>query len=616
MKSLTRHPWRLAAGFLLLAALGTGVALALRDPVGPTPPGGFELARSAWSYTTSTSCESCHPQNSESWRRTFHRTMTQELPDAVVSGRFDGQPLDWMGVRAVPRRSADGTGYEIELPHPTTGERRSFPIVRTVGSRRMQQYVTKMGDRHVRLPVAFSIQEDRWFHLSEAFFHPDGESYHTNTAVWDLNCIFCHNVKADPGRDANVRVRPELGPEGRLDSSVAELGIACEACHGPGEEHAARMRSPLRRVVFELGERDDPTIVHPGKLDQRRSAQVCGHCHGQRLPNREEDIQAIFRDGDPFTPGEDLARYFRPVRRSSSIGSYSLAPRFWPDGSPRLTAYEYQGLTSSPCFERGTMTCLSCHAMHSGDPHGQLRPDRLGNAMCTQCHGEYEETAKLESHTRHVAASTGSQCISCHMPPVVYGVMSWHPSHQIQSPDPRAAARLAMPDACTTCHTGRSRAWAVEARERLWGPAPGGVLAGDAPLSRMPEIPRALLAGDVVYRTLAAARLGENSPEPPEPDAARFAVPLLGELLLDPYPNVRRTARLSLLRLTNDVTVPYAHDSLDRRVMVRDLFVGRPLSPAPPAGAGWPFDATGRPIPGLLQALYAERVEVPVSIGE
>jgi|CXWL01.1.fsa_nt_gi predicted CXXCH cytochrome family protein len=537
--------------------------------------------------------------------------MTQELPDAVVRGRFDGQPLDWLGVRAVPRRS--GAGYEIELPHPRTGERRAFPVVRTVGSRRMQQYVTRMGDRHVRLPVAFSIEEDRWFHLSEAFFHPDGESYHTNTAVWDLNCIFCHNVKARPGRDARVRVGPEVGPEGRIDSSVAELGIACEACHGPGEVHAERMRSPLRRLGFGLKDSDDPTIVHPGKLDQRRSAQVCGHCHGQRLPNREEDIQTILRDGDPFTPGEDLSRYYQPIHASSAIGSYSLAPRFWPDGSPRLTAHEYQGLTTSPCFERGTMTCLSCHAMHAGDPHGQLRPDRPGNSMCTQCHGDFDGP-RLEDHTRHAAASTGSQCVACHMPPVVYGVMSWHPSHQIQSPDPRAAARLAMPDACTTCHTGRSRSWAATERERLWGPAPSGTRPGDRPLPRVPEIPRALLAGDVVYRTLAAARLAEDSPEP---DAGRFAVPILGELLLDPYPNVRRTARLALLRWAGSgIVVPYAHDPLAERLALRDLLTARPLSPVPPLAAGWPFDPGGRPIPELLQSWAAERVEVPVSIGE
>ena len=150
-----------------------------------------------------------------------------------------------------------------------------------------------------------------------------------------------------------------------------------------------------------------------------------------------------------ITPaGEDLSKYFTPVDRGVTIGSFSFATRFWSDGSPRLTAYEYQGLLRSDCFRRGGMTCLSCHAMHAGDPHGQMRPDLPGDAICTQCHGAYSGT-RLAQHTRHARASAGSRCVACHMPPVVYGIMNWHPTHEIVSPDPRAAAASGKPDACT-----------------------------------------------------------------------------------------------------------------------------------------------------------------------
>ena len=60
----------------------------------------------------------------------------------------------------------------------------------TVGSRRIQQYVTRIGDRHVRLPLAWNIEEKRWVHLNGAFLHPDGSDFNTHRADWDNNCIF------------------------------------------------------------------------------------------------------------------------------------------------------------------------------------------------------------------------------------------------------------------------------------------------------------------------------------------------------------------------------------------------------------------------------------------
>lgn len=601
--------WPLAAGALVVAVLAIGAfAMARYDPVGPAPPGGFGALRAEAAYLTSDGCASCHRNRLASWQRTFHRTMTQTASEQAVRAPFDGRTLDWLGVLSIPRRTSEG-GFEIETSHPATGEHQRFPVAMTVGSRRMQQYVTRMGDRHVRLPVAYSIAEQRWFHLSEAFFHADGEPFHANTTVWDLNCIFCHNVKARPGLDLSSRVAADLGPPAKIAASVAEQGIACEACHGPGGEHARRMRSPLRRVAFDWSGAADPTIVHPARLDPRRSTQVCGHCHGQRVPVVPEQIREILSTGDPFTPGEDLGRYFAPVTAETRVGDYSFAPRFWADGSPRLTAYEYQGLLRSRCFTEGEMSCLSCHAMHAGDPHGQLRPDRPGDAMCTQCHSAGYAGEPLAAHTHHAPESAGSRCTACHMPPVVYGIMSWHPTHEIVSPDPRRAAGFRMPDACTLCHAGRSRRWAAEQTETWWPGAQRG--GGPRELPEEPEMARALFAGDVVYRTLAAHALGRPSPER---EAARAAVPLLAQLLIDPFPNVRRTARLSLVGLLSRGDLPWALDPLDERRRMLDVLSAQPV--LPPLGEGWPFLEDGGLDRGMLDGWAAERVEVPVAIGE
>jgi len=573
----------LAAGATLALVAGWRIAASLRDPVGPRPPGGFEAARARAAYRTSKTCAPCHPDHAASWGRTFHRTMTQDPTPAAIQAPFDGRAIEAMGVTSTVRRQGDV--FFIDTPDPGSDRAVAHRVDRVTGSRRMQQFESKSDDRFVRLPIAWSIAERRWFHLAEAFFHPDGDDFHAHRAVWDLNCIFCHTTRPVPGLDARER----------LASRPAELGVACEACHGPGEEHARRMRSPLRRYAMRFSGEDDPTIVNPSHLSKERSVQVCGHCHGQRLPVDRNAIREILAQGDPYRPGEDLSRYFEPVTRETNLGAFSFATRFWGDGSPRLTAYEYQGMLRSPCYLRGTMTCLSCHTMHDGDPRGQIRADRAGDSLCTQCHKAYTG-AKLTAHSKHAPDGPGSRCVACHMPPVVYGIMSWHPSHQISSPDPAAAARTGTPDACTLCHSGRSRGWAAK--------RPAG-------RSEPPELVHALFAGDAVYRTLAAERLGHPSPDP---GVAERTVPLLAELLLDPYPAVRRTAREALARLTGRADLPGALDTLPLRRAERARLQDTARPPA--AEDGWPFTAAGALDRRRLAEWKHERREAEVSIGE
>jgi hypothetical protein len=185
--------------------------------------------------------------------------------------------------------------------------------------------------------------------------------------------------------------------------------------------------------------------------------------------------------------------------------------------------------------------------------------------------------------------------------------MTWHPTHEIASPDPGAAAALRKPESCTVCHTGRSLAWATESSRRFWPHAGEKQEAGAD--DSVPELVRALFAGDVVYRTLAAHRLSAPSPES---EVAERVVPLLAELLIDPYPNVRRTARESLVRLTGRTDLPLALDPLARRdALRRELQAARP-APA----AGWPFLPDGALDRARLEQWKRERQEVPVSIGE
>jgi predicted CXXCH cytochrome family protein len=522
------------------------------------------VAREDLGYETSRACLRCHPDHTASWARTFHRTMTQEACAESVLGDFSGATFEFLG--RVAKMSREGDCFFVDYEDAAGRRLARHRVARTVGSRRYQQYLTLDEGRglYLRLPVAWHVERERWIHLNGAFLFPDSENWDQHLASWNDNCVFCHNVKATPRALLSRELADPSGPtpvnrKVFLGTAVEELGIACEACHGPGEEHVRRNADPLRRAFLHLGGDADPTIVNPERLSKERSAQVCGHCHGARLPVDpfEFVLHTMGEKGDPYVPGEDLSRWWRPIQRDSRVfedgemgGETTFALRFWPDGEARLTAYEYQGLLQSPCFQRGELTCISCHSMHKGDPRGQLTEEMRGDGACLQCHRSIAED--LRAHTMHDPAGSGSRCLECHMPRDTYGILSIHRTHRISNPDPAAAAREGRPDACTLCHLDRTAHWAAESATAWWGESyewKGGVVEAD-----LAESVRDLLSGDVVERCVAAWSMGRPD-APLDGDARAWTIPLLLLALEDVYPAVRHFAWASLESVLADFSV-------------------------------------------------------------
>jgi hypothetical protein len=478
-------------------------------------------------YVGSEACGRCHEDNHRSWHRTFHRTMTAEATPATVLGAFDGATLRHDGVLA--RMDRDPAGAFHMTFTPDGGPERVVTVARTVGSHRYQQYLAKEGDTYWRLPVAWHVEERRWFPMTGAFLFADdtrldvpgrpvfgGGVFDRHVTRWNDNCVFCHNVAPDPGLDAAT---------GRFATSTAELGVACEACHGPGAAHVAANADPLRRLWLWTRRAADPTIVDPARLPSERSAEVCGRCHGQRIT---ADVGPFMAHGDPFVPGDELARTTTPLWRDTPLRGdpTAFAPRFWADGTPRLTAYEYQGLLQSRCAREGQLTCTTCHGMHEGDPRGQVRARFRGAAadgMCTQCHAALADGAAAARHSRH-GERDGVRCVSCHMPRVVYGVLDVHRSHRIEVPDAAKAASAGRPDACAGCHVEKAFA--------------GGASTIDA-----------LFSGGPVARAVAADALGRVQVPLAADARARRQSALLEAMTSDAYPAVRHLAARSLGRL-------------------------------------------------------------------
>ncbi|HVU49312.1 MAG TPA: multiheme c-type cytochrome [Polyangia bacterium] len=514
---------RIAAGAIAVFAVVAGLRLRRLAAEAATPRDLHGVA-----YAGSDACGRCHEDNHRSWHRTFHRTMTAEATPASVLGAFDGATLRHDGVAARMDRDAAGA-FRVTFT-PDGGPPRAVTVARTVGSHRYQQYLAKEGDTYWRLPVAWHVEEERWFPMTGAFLFADdtrldgpgrpvfgGGLFDRHVTRWNDNCVFCHNVAPDPGLDAAT---------GRFATTTAELGVACEACHGPGAAHVAANADPLRRLWLRARGAADPTIVNPARLPPRRSAAVCGRCHGQRIA---ADVGPFLAHGDPFVPGDDLAPATTPLWRDTALRGERgvFAARFWGDGTPRLTAYEYQGLLQSRCAREGQLTCTSCHGMHEGDPRGQVRARFRGagaDGMCTQCHAALADAATSARHSRH-AERDGVRCVSCHMPRIVYGVLDIHRSHRVEIPDAAGAAAAGRPDACAGCHVERA-------------------FAGGAPSTL-----EALVSGGPVTRAVAADALGRAQVTLDAAARRRREAALLDTMASDAYPAVRHLAARALGRL-------------------------------------------------------------------
>lgn len=520
-------------------------------------------------YIGAERCENCHQDRHESWARTYHRTMTQAVSEQTVQGKFEGQSLSYFGATLRPIK--EGQRYYFEFLDASAQPIGKVEINRLVGSHRYQQFLTKhvgsaedpASETYYRLHYLWHQKEQRWVHMNAAFLGRDTQLFDEQVANWNSNCVFCHNTGPKPRisnldalrERARAGERVDVQQQARYDTELADLGISCEACHGPGGEHANRMaRTPLR-LAASMGTTDQ-SIVNPEDLDAARSNDVCGACHAQRTVNNANDIDRLLREGPSFRPGNKLSDHVQVLQASTTVPGnadpHLYQNRFWSDGSVRLSAYEFQALNASACAKNAELSCIGCHTMHGGEPEGQLpagvKDGTPGDRLCLRCHEPIKQ--QLAEHTRHSADSDAARCISCHMPRQVYGVMDIHRSHQIQTPNPTLDANAGKPNACLNCHLEQNSVWAQTQLNALWPKTPKTMpaqRADGAPLELADGF-AALIAGDPVRQAVAAFELG-NFSDATLVENLRLRLPWLIAALADDRPGIRRFAWHSLQKL-------------------------------------------------------------------
>ena len=174
---------------------------------------------------------------------------------------------------------------------------------------------------------------------------------------------------------------------------VAEAGISCERCHGPGQDHI-QFHDSGKAVSQSV----DP-IVNPTKLGAIERDDVCNQCH---LQGRFEILRSG-RQPDDFRPGDAISDIWTIFVEGTNVNE---------DQSTKAVSHVQQ-MQSSRCYIESdrALACVSCH-----DPHGMAPPAERAmqfRQACLKCHQTDHCT---ESMSVRQETSIADNCTECHMP--------------------------------------------------------------------------------------------------------------------------------------------------------------------------------------------------------
>ena len=642
LKSLSvGRPYRII--FIVCAVITVGGGVLLRPDVDEDLKEHLPEQVTGRGFTTSVTCQACHPAQYDAWHRSYHRTMTQVATPSTVLATFDDVVLVNHGFRYQFVRRDDEIWVEMPDPlwferplwlnelldenWPQTPPRIEARVVMSTGSHHMQNYWIRRPDGGegylspddgalVQLPWTWLIQEERWVPNQDSFIRPPTVSIE-GLVRWNGYCSECHSVATEPRTTESYD---------SFDTRTVELGIACEACHGPAEEHVRFYQSPVRRYLryfrtLQGQDAPDPTIANPAKLEPRRSVETCAQCHSF---GHWRDQEGLIRSGVPFRPGDELDEHKRVFRYTEDpedplllemleTQPLALEGRFWRDGTIRIAGREYNGLLESPGHNTGDLTCLTCHSMHEYEaPDTQLDPAVTGDRSCLGCHTDYAD--EISEHTRHLPESSGSECMNCHMPHTTYGLFSAMRSHRIDSPSARVSLESGRPNACNLCHLNETMEWTSQYLNEWYG----------QPLVEMDEDERSIAAsilwvmkGDAAQRTILGWHMGWDAAR--EASGQTWMAPYLAQLLVDSYAVPRQVAYRSIVTLPGFQDLEYDYiASLSEReekaaeVMQRWLGAGGPQR----VGAHLLIDGDARIDLEVWVRLLAERDQTPLMMIE
>jgi tetratricopeptide (TPR) repeat protein len=422
---------------LLITAFGMwmfwGEAMeTIQDPAPPGVPALFKLEDEEQAfarYAGSASCRECHEEAYDLWRTSNHG-MAERLPVSHLEDpAFVPARSFEHGTQQTEVRQA-GETYQVLTPG-LDGTNGPFVVDRVIGNNPLIQYLTPFpGGRWQTLEASWDPLSNEWFNVYGEEDRRPGEWGHWSGRgmTWNTMCAACHNTRLrknyDPATDA-------------YHTTMAEMTVGCEACHGPMKDHVDWQKKYGDKV-------SDPTLQ---RLTREQMFDTCASCHSRRME----------LTGD-FVPGDRYHDQFL-------LSIVDETDTWYPDGQNWDEDYEYTAFLGSRMHHKG-VRCVDCHDFHSAKV-------RLpGNWMCLSCHA-VGTTNAIEidpvQHSFHSPTNSGNLCTGCHMPQTPYMQRHWRHDHGFTIPDPVLTREFGIPNACNRCHQDKSVDWSVEHVEKWYG---------------------------------------------------------------------------------------------------------------------------------------------------
>jgi len=406
------------------------------DAVGPAP-----------AYVGSQSCQSCHRHEYSGWQNTGHANMFRPYKFDNVFGDFNNATYTDETGKVVARLSHDETQHYFDImDHDSAWHH--YRVDYTIGSKWQQTYATRLPNGEVQvMPLQYNREQKKWSAFWKVIDSPDSERAQV-TNFPNLSRDTAYLAHCGPCHTSQLSVKTTNSPQPK-DLAIAEGGINCEMCHGPGGDHVVSMRSakPGEKPPLKLQ-------VEFGKISSRDYVAICGQCHLQ------SSVLSLGPEGE--INYRHSSETFYVHYRSLPYGEFAQR-YFYSDGRFRVISFAVESFLRSKCYRKGQANCGHCHDFHpsqSGNDRALKFLDNP-NQMCLQCHAEY--AAKLEAHTHHAANSEGSRCTACHMPKIMTTVGFKTMTHTIDDiPNAGMTARFGQensPNACLICHTDKSISW-------------------------------------------------------------------------------------------------------------------------------------------------------------
>lgn len=312
----------------VIADAGTGSGKS--DSEGSKAYAGMTISRKAPDgnrFLGSEACSQCHEKEYLGWQQTFHSTVIQDAkanPSAVLAD-FSDESLPF---------SLDEVEY-------------------TIGSHWDQRYMKRIDGEYYVLPRLWSVQSKEWRPYSV---------WSWKKKPYSKYCAGCHTTY--------------INPEKR---TIAEEGIGCEACHGPGGFHVDAGGDPGK-------------VVNPAKLTEESSNMICASCHVRGTDNSGDYYFPV-----GYLPGEDLAEYYAPLEMKENEAVDQAIDRLYREWTDKM-------LNSSRA------KCEVC-GIAGRDTDTDAEKEKSAMDFCFGCHNF---RARMQLHTHH-PDTVSLVCNDCHV---------------------------------------------------------------------------------------------------------------------------------------------------------------------------------------------------------